>query len=1101
MSYQWKKRPSATESVTAKQRAFPTRPKLGRPVSDLDAKGRPRRRRGLFEVADESLSELDEYAARVKTEPTLAARAEDRAEDNEVKDDLDDLNRLIAGRLDGDIDIDALDRSLQVDLELDELDIDVDDLADIAAGHDDSIAAENLFAVATGSPKHIDTSAAGDDESVRKGNSSNSTASTSSISATPSLSATPSSATPSAPVHTDDSDETADDPDPSDGPYTLKPRILGKRAGTGKKKRLFGRFKESSSPAPVNGSAIEIKAAGFNNSDMDAPAEAPAPAPHDPRRGFGARASLDARRQQVAKYDSGSSEPGLTERDSTAVSSTATTDTASAIAGVKDDSNARPSVTQASVHSASVHSMPERSPDPDVKPATTTNAARKSAKKLSAPAPSAAPAAQGDAESTSNKAETRREPLRKVVASTATSAPAQTSMPASPQTSAEAGTAKTARETSPTASQHESADQPVRQPRPASSRDQSISRRHVAADPSATAQKAKKAKTPSAPEQNKATTARTAGAAKPDLKLSPSPTPPSPTPASAAASSPSASAPHSEATVETADTKAPGRYTKALRRNAELERQRNKDSAAARQAGAVIEGAPDQAKPSERPQKKPRERDTTAKEAVEKDAIEKEASRRRTVQRQSATQTPENETTADTEVRFRNIQPASIDALPEPIRKSIPTQLQSESSVNKVLGADETSGTYTVFLPKLDTPKPKEEKPFGRDPLVMSLGIFSALFLVTATTGFLMSRDEGADRWIAQRVATVKEQANELATNIQSLKPNSAQPPEDAHESSIQPVSPQPSPQPASAPDSPQPVADSPQPQMAVQGSAPQPGSSGDFEGGNHELTGTLISSNGEPVAGEQIVLISPSLGARFTTTTRDDGEFVLENLMPGTDYALNVTPTGPYKTLQVLDLSVADVNDHLPLTLEAMPTANLSGRIVDANNNAVPNYQLWATGFDEPGQQVNFRSDHEGNYRLYGLPTGKVQFTSKSEPKVLITSVVLNGGADEIVDLVVDYGPHEIGGIATDSDGNPLSGVEITLEWSVKRDEIRSMGTRTSNSGPDGSFRFAELGPGKHFLTARAEGLPLIRRSIDVGTDETEIALELGAADSSRLN
>lgn len=443
-------------------------------------------------------------------------------------------------------------------------------------------------------------------------------------------------------------------------------------------------------------------------------------------------------------------------------------------------------------------------------------------------------------------------------------------------------------------------------------------------------------------------------------------------------------------------------------------------------------------------------------------------------------------------VKFRNIDATPIDVVPEQIRQVIPEQIREERAVNKLIGANEQEGTYTVFLPKLDTPK--EKKPFGHDPVILSLMIFSVLFLLTAGTGFLMSRDEGADRWIAKRVANVKEQATELATSIQNLTPaQDGQLPEAEHSSSIQPVSPQ------------QPMANAEQqsvdqPEPAIQ-PATDTGTATNSGAVSNLMTGTLISSNGEPVAGEQIVLTSPTLGVRFTTTTRDDGEFVLENLMPGNDYSLSITPSGPYKTLEVLDLTVSQNNAHLPLTLEAMPTANLSGRIVDADNNVVPNYQLWASGFDDPGQQVNFRSDHEGNYRLFGLPTGKVQFTSKSDPKILITSVVLTGGADEVVDLVVDYGPHQIGGIATNADGNALSGVEITLEWSVKRGEIRSMGTRTTSSGEDGSFRFTDLGPGKHFLTARADGLPLIRRSIDVGTDETEIALALGGVDDTRLN
>jgi len=421
------------------------------------------------------------------------------------------------------------------------------------------------------------------------------------------------------------------------------------------------------------------------------------------------------------------------------------------------------------------------------------------------------------------------------------------------------------------------------------------------------------------------------------------------------------------------------------------------------------------------------------------------------------------------------------------------------NAVNKRLSTDDQAGTYTVFLPKLNTPDPVEQKPLVRDPVIVSLAVFSVLFMLTAATGFVISRDIDVDQWLTDRVTDVKSHANGVAENIQNLASKDA--PEIAeqdHTSSIQPVSPKPEPleQPSEqAVAVEQPVDTGLQP-------APQP-TNPNFEiDGENALTGSLISSNGEPVAGEQIVLVSPSLGARFTTTTRDDGEFTLENLMPGDDYNLSIAPAGPYKTLEVFDLSISESNAHLPLTLEAMPTANLSGRIVDADNNAVPNFQLWATGFDEPGQQVNFRSDHEGNYRLYGLPTGKVQFTSKADPKILITSVVLNGGADEVVDLVVDYGTHQIGGIATDADGNPLGGVEITLEWSVKRDTIRSMGTRTTSSDSDGSFRFSELGPGKHFLTARADGLPLIRRSIDVGIDNTEIALSLGTTSSdSQIN
>ena len=70
-----------------------------------------------------------------------------------------------------------------------------------------------------------------------------------------------------------------------------------------------------------------------------------------------------------------------------------------------------------------------------------------------------------------------------------------------------------------------------------------------------------------------------------------------------------------------------------------------------------------------------------------------------------------------------------------------------------------------------------------------------------------------------------------------------------------------------------------------------------------------------------------------------------------------------------------------------------------------------------------------------------------------------------------MDWGLQILTGQVVTAGGIPLPGAEISLSWSQTKDGLTSRAIRHSTADATGTFRFTQLGPGRHTLNVSATG------------------------------
>jgi hypothetical protein len=190
----------------------------------------------------------------------------------------------------------------------------------------------------------------------------------------------------------------------------------------------------------------------------------------------------------------------------------------------------------------------------------------------------------------------------------------------------------------------------------------------------------------------------------------------------------------------------------------------------------------------------------------------------------------------------------------------------------------------------------------------------------------------------------------------------------------------------------------------------------------------------------------------------------------------------------------VSDDGIELDVVLEALPTGRLSGRMLDADGNPVPNFRFWILSRDAVRSAVPIASDEQGYFELVDVPAGSLTFDTRSSPRLVVNGVFLPADGDEDVTLVLDWGDHVMTGAVLDERGDPVGGAEVLLSWSDTHGETRSTSKRLTRTDPSGSFRISQLGPGEHVLELRAAGYHTLKERHEVGSYAADVEVRLQA-------
>jgi len=255
-------------------------------------------------------------------------------------------------------------------------------------------------------------------------------------------------------------------------------------------------------------------------------------------------------------------------------------------------------------------------------------------------------------------------------------------------------------------------------------------------------------------------------------------------------------------------------------------------------------------------------------------------------------------------------------------------------------------------------------------------------------------------------------------------------------------------------------------------------------------VLGRLQSTSGEPVAGETVILYSPSLMQRFEAVSGQDGGFRIAEVSIAPDYLVSVRPRGPYEDFTRREVRVTAPTE-LPILLEPMQSGDLVGRMTDVYGTPVPSFTLMLHSTSAAGRTLTVTGNERGEFAVADVPFGALVFQTHAFPFFRITNLVLGPDTQE-VSIVLDWGSYEVRGRVLDEAGFPLAAPEVYLTWSHTQGRVSSSAMRRTAADADGYFRFARLGVGLHRVTVNVPGYRPGQVDHNVGGRSGEILLQL---------
>jgi Carboxypeptidase regulatory-like domain len=289
---------------------------------------------------------------------------------------------------------------------------------------------------------------------------------------------------------------------------------------------------------------------------------------------------------------------------------------------------------------------------------------------------------------------------------------------------------------------------------------------------------------------------------------------------------------------------------------------------------------------------------------------------------------------------------------------------------------------------------------------------------------------------------------------------------------------------------------------------------------GTGVLKGQVIAAGtGTPIRRAQVRAMSMEARGGGVTSTDAEGRFEIKDL-PAGRYNLTATKGGfvtgqfgqrrPGEPGTPIDLGEAQTAEKVNFALSRGSV--ISGRVVDDGGEPVSGTQVAAMRYQfmggarrlvpGGGEGSNDRTDDQGGFRLYGLPPGDYFVSANNRGGMVMQPEVNNTEADGFAPTYYPGTPNlneatrvtlkagqemsganfalvvarmaRIRGRALNSRGEPVARTMLML---APADPMMGMsiGMNMSNAmvGPDGSFQFANVAPGRYNLNVRPMGMP----------------------------
>ena len=228
-------------------------------------------------------------------------------------------------------------------------------------------------------------------------------------------------------------------------------------------------------------------------------------------------------------------------------------------------------------------------------------------------------------------------------------------------------------------------------------------------------------------------------------------------------------------------------------------------------------------------------------------------------------------------------------------------------------------------------------------------------------------------------------------------------------------------------------------------------------------LTGIKVQVENRGFDGEAI--------AAITAISDNRGEFLLENIVHGRQYKLEIEPAQGYAgySLDSFSLSKADVLSKI--ILDSVNLVDVDGMIVDTNLSPVADFELTVRSMSAEFPDRDIRSDATGYFSLKAFPAGELRIATNASDYYRIKGLILQPDEYRNLNIMIDKGNYHLSGWVSDNNGAPLAQAQVTLKSAFTIDGYHSFSYRTTVTDSSGSFEFSELGGNRSTLGIYANG------------------------------
>ena len=161
-------------------------------------------------------------------------------------------------------------------------------------------------------------------------------------------------------------------------------------------------------------------------------------------------------------------------------------------------------------------------------------------------------------------------------------------------------------------------------------------------------------------------------------------------------------------------------------------------------------------------------------------------------------------------------------------------------------------------------------------------------------------------------------------------------------------------------------------------------------------------------------------------------------------------------------------------------------------DGNPIPGFAMILHSKLSTGHSVQVVGDHQGFFAVEEFPEGSAMLKTKSFPIFETKGIRVFSVPEEPVSVVLDMGSHALLGQVTNSFGNTVAAVNLTLGWEFGENGLKNYSARQTTADINGNFAFAGLGTGAHTLRVNAPGFSTAIITINVGMDSDNIVVKL---------